>query len=205
MSEAKESDKTLDPIPGVDMARGIAMTGGNEVFYRRVLELYIKDALERLPRLQTVPEKDALTTFITQVHSLKSASASIGAAELSAEAAALEAAGKSGNMAFIKDNLRGFTEHLTKMTENIRAALNLAQSAVSAPRLPTPLSPLLTDLHAALKSQNAAEIDRILNELNKKQLDPKTKETLEKISDEVLMTEFDDALKSVEELLTTNK
>jgi signal transduction histidine kinase/HPt (histidine-containing phosphotransfer) domain-containing protein/FixJ family two-component response regulator len=195
----------LIPIPGVDTAKGMAMTGGKDNFYRRVLELYIKDVLDRLPRLQTVPEADALRAFITQVHSLKSASASIGAAELSAEAAALEAAGKSENMAFIKGNLRSFTEHLTEMAENIRIALKPAQSTVSDSQLPTPGSPLLVDLQSALKSQNAVEIDRILNELNQKQLDPETRETLEKISDDVLMTEFDDALKSVEELLNSNK
>jgi signal transduction histidine kinase/CheY-like chemotaxis protein len=212
MNTAEKSEETpkpetrnLAPIPGVDTVKGISLTGGKEVFYRRVLELYIKDALERLPRLQTVPEKDDLKTFITQVHSLKSASASIGAAELSAEAAALEAAGKSENLAFIKDNLRGFTEHLTEMAENIRTALESLQSAVSHSPLPTPCSPLLIDLQAALKSQNAAEIDRILNELNKKQLDSKTKETLEKISDDVLVAEFGNALKSVEELLNANK
>jgi signal transduction histidine kinase/CheY-like chemotaxis protein len=215
INKAGESDgplsdnapQILAPIPGVDTVKGIAMTGGNEVFYRRVLELYVKDALERLPRLQTVPDKDTLRTFITQVHSLKSASASIGAAELSAEAAALEAAGKSENLVFIKDNLRGFTEHLTEMAENIRTALNPAQSAAPPPNaaLPPPCSPLLIDLQTALKSQNAAEIDRILNELNQKQLDPETKETLEKISDDLLMTEFGDALKRVEELLNTNK
>jgi CheY-like chemotaxis protein/HPt (histidine-containing phosphotransfer) domain-containing protein len=152
--------KPLAPIPGVDTAKGITMTGGKEEFYRRVLELYLKDALERLPRLQTVPEKDALKTFITQVHSLKSASASIGAAELSAEAAALEAAGKSENLVFIKDNLRGFTEHLTEMTENIRTALKPAQSPApegsgveaektlntnDSPPPPTPDSPLLME------------------------------------------------------------
>jgi len=213
MNKAGESDEHVSDnapqspisIPGVDTAKGIAMTGGKEAFYRRVLELYIKDALERLPRLQTVPEKDALNTYITQVHSLKSASASIGAAELSAEAAALEAAGKSENMAFIKDNLRAFTEHLTQMTENIRAALKPAQSPVPDSRLPIPDSRLLIDLQTALKSQNAVEIDRLLNELNQKQLDSKTKKTLEKISDDVLMTEFDDAMKNIEELLHADK
>jgi len=201
----KAPNSSLAPIPGVDTAKGIALTGGTEEFYRRVLGLFHKDALERLPRLQTVPEPDAMHTFITQVHSLKSASASIGAGDVSAQAAALEAAGKSGNMTFIKDNLAGFTEHLIKLTENIRSALEPAQSAVPGSRLPTPDSPLLIALQAALKSQNAVEIDRILNELNQKQLDSKTKETLEKISDNVLMTEFGDALKSIDELLHAHK
>jgi len=210
VSNAENSKETLIPIPGVDTAKGIAMTGGNDVFYRRVLFLYIKDAQERLPRLQTVPEADAINSFITHVHSLKSASASIGAAELSAEAAALEAAAKAGNLAFIKDNLSGFVKHLTEMVENVRTALDSAKSAalqspVPKATLSPPQSPLLIDLQAALKSQNTVEIDRILEELNQKELDPGTRETLEKISDNVLMTEFGEALKSIEELLNRDK
>jgi HPt (histidine-containing phosphotransfer) domain-containing protein len=212
MSKAEKSDatpnpelRTLAPIPGVDTARGIAMTGGKEVFYHRVLDLYQKDAYERLPNLQTVPEADAMNNFITHVHSLKSASGSIGAAGLSAEAAALEAAGKAGNLAFIKDNLPGFAKHLTELAENIRAALGSAQVSRLESSSLIAHRPLLIDLQAALKSKNAVEIDRITDELNQKQLDPGIKETLEKISDDVLMTEFDDALKSIEELLHTDK
>jgi CheY-like chemotaxis protein len=197
--------QSLVTIPGVDTAKGMALTGGKEAFYRRVLGLYCKDALERLSRLQTVPESSAMPVFITQVHSLKSASASIGAAEVSGQAAKLEAAGKSGDLAYIKDNLSVFAESLTHLVENIHTALEPAQSAVSDSRLPAFVSTSLIELQAALKSQNAAEIDRILNELNQKQLDPYIMETLEKISDDVLMTEFDNALKSVDELMRSNK
>jgi CheY-like chemotaxis protein/HPt (histidine-containing phosphotransfer) domain-containing protein len=209
------SPQSLVPITGVDTAKGIALTGGKEEFYRRVLGLYRKDALERLPRLQTVPDADAMPVFITQVHSLKSASASIGAAEVSMQAAKLEAAGKSGDLAFIKDNLHSFTEHLMELVGNIRTALEPAQAAVpvpSGPDSPPPASSLfiahcslLFDLEAALKSQDAVEIDRLLDELNQKQLDSKTRETLEKISDDLLMAEFGNALKNIEELLPAGK
>jgi SOS-response transcriptional repressor LexA len=60
--------------------------------------------------------------------------------------------------------------------------------------------PLLHELAAALQSQKADSIDRILEELKQRPLDSKTKEALEKISDHVLMTEFDSALKIVGEL-----
>jgi len=212
MSKAEKSDatpnpklRTLAPIPGVDTARGIALTGGKEVFYRRVLDLYQKDACERLPKLQTVPETDAMNNFITHVHSLKSASGSIGAAGLSAEAAALEAAGKAGNLAFIKDNLPVFTKHLTELAENIRAALESAQVSRLESSSLIAHRPLLIDLQEALKSQNAADIDRIMDELNQKQLEHGVKETLEKISDDILMTEFGNAIKSIDELLHTDK
>ena len=197
-------------IPGVDTEKGISMTGETEEFYRRVLTLFLRDALERLPLLQTVPETDALRTFVTQVHSLKSASASIGADEFSASAAALEAAGKAGNIAFIKDNLSGFTGRLAELIENIRAALEPAQVPNSESPSPDsssliPDSSLLINVRAALESQNAAEVDRLLNELNQKQFDPKTREILEKISDDVLMAEYGNALKSVDELLGSGK
>jgi signal transduction histidine kinase/CheY-like chemotaxis protein len=196
------SPKSLVPIPGVNIAEGITLTGGTEVFYRRVLALFQKDALERLPQLQTVPEADVMNSFITHVHSIKSASASIGAAGLSEQAAALEAAAKSGDLIYIKDNLSGFTVHLTELVENISAALEPnSRPPAPASQLLSPHSSLLTELQTALKSKNAAEIDRILNELKQKQLDPKIMETLEKISDDVLMAEFDNAMKSVEKLL----
>jgi len=110
-------------IPGIDTAKGIFLTGGTEEFYRRILDLFQKSVRERLPGLQTVPEADALPVFIIEVHTLKSMCASIGAAILSAEAAALESAGKAGDFAFIKDNLRGFTERIREMAENIHTAL----------------------------------------------------------------------------------
>ena len=66
--------------------------------------------------------------------------------------------------------------------------------------LPSHLS-LFTDLKAALQSQKADEIDRLLDELNNKALDAKTKEALEEISDEVLMTEFGGALKIVDQIV----
>jgi len=56
---------------------------------------------------------------------------------------------------------------------------------------------LFQELASALKKQNMADIDRIMETLDVMQLDAKTKEALDKISDEVLMTEFDNALKII--------
>jgi hypothetical protein len=67
------------------------------------------------------------------------------------------------------------------------------------------VNPLLSDLAKALETQKAAETDRILEELLQKPLDPAVKETLEQISDNVLMTEFDQALEIVHTLLEVKK
>jgi hypothetical protein len=52
---------------------------------------------------------------------------------------------------------------------------------------------LFRELDSALKSQKADDIDRILEELIKQPFDTEIKTTLERISDEVLMAEYDKA------------
>jgi len=197
----------LHAIPGVDTAKGIAMTGGTVAAYRQVLSLFRKDAHDRLPLLQESPQADALPAFVTQVHALKSASASIGAHEVSARAAQLETAGKAGDTAFIRDNLPVFAEQLAELVKNIQNVLESGKpenssAAGEAAGGAASYSPLFKELAEALKSQNVSEIDRIIDELNRNPMDAQTREVLERISDDVLMTEFDKALKTVSGLLT---
>ena len=118
---AKEAQSLT--IPGVNTVKGLAMTGGKPEFYRKVLSMYIKDTEGRLPKLQSTPNADSLPAFISNTHSLKGVSASIGAAEISAEAAALEAAGKANDINSIEEKLPAFVKKLTELTENIRRAL----------------------------------------------------------------------------------
>jgi two-component system, sensor histidine kinase and response regulator len=195
-------DSAFYSIPGIDAAKGITMTGGTFTSYKQVLAMFCKDTQERLPLLQKTPEADALLSFVTNVHALKSALASIGAKDVSENAAKLEAAGKAADIAFIDEHLSVFARQLTELTINIEKALKHEEPEnTSAPSPRADHSPLFKKLVSALKSQNAADIDRILEELNQKNPDSKTKAALEKISDDVLMTEFDSAVKTIEELL----
>ncbi|MDR0290320.1 MAG: response regulator, partial [Treponema sp.] len=189
-------------IPGVNIQHGISMTGGTLASYKQVLALFRKDAQDRLRLLHTVPSADALPAFVTQVHALKSASASLGAMEISEEAARLEAAGKIADINFIKKHLDSFANRLAELALNIGGVLEAA--SISVDDAPLPLSDaallLLNELGSALKSQDASVIDRILEELMQQPLDSKTKEAVEKISDDELMAEFGSAIKATEEL-----
>ena len=196
-------------IPGVDTAKGIAMTGGTLLTYKQVLSLFCKDIEQRLPLLQKTPETDPpladiLPTLVTNIHALKSASASIGAAEVSAQAAELETMGKAGDLAFIRKNLPAFAERLAELIRAIKKAMEPKapeEQQYLDPSLYTAHFSLIMELAEALKSQDISEIDRILDELNQKPLDTETKEILEKISDNVLMAEFGSALNAIEQLL----
>jgi len=194
----------LPIIPGIDTQKGIAMTGGTAAAYKQVLSQFCKDAEDRVPLLQKIPEADSLSAFVTQVHALKSASASIGAARVSALAAELEASGNAGDMTFIQKNLTVFAQMLRELTENIRTALQLNESSTPHSPLSIPYSQF-KELFEALQSQKIPEIKRILKMLGQETQDSKLKEILEQISDQVFMTEFDSAAKIVEELLATGK
>ncbi|MDR2787341.1 MAG: response regulator [Candidatus Accumulibacter sp.] len=203
----KNPDSTGLEIPGLDARQGLAMTGGTLDAYKKVLSMFRRDAQKRLPLLQEPPEPEALPLFTSQVHALKSASASIGAAGVSAEAARLEAAGRDGNLAAIRESLPDFAVHLAELAEGIRAALAEAEDeaaeagteaeSAASPSPETGRDPLLRELADALKGEQAGAIDRLLKELHQKPLDTKTREALERVADQVLIAEFDAALEIV--------
>jgi signal transduction histidine kinase/CheY-like chemotaxis protein len=197
--------RLLSSIPGVDTVKGVAMTGGTVASYKQVLNIFCNDLTDRLPPLQKTPETDSLKAFVINVHALKSALASIGVREISMAAAELEAAGKAEDMAFIRENLSSFARQLAEMGKNIRAALETGKETVSADTNKgadiSAYIPVFRELAEALKSKDASKIDRILEELNQKPLDAKIKGTLEEISYDVLITEFDNALKKIDSLI----
>ncbi|MCL1814284.1 MAG: Hpt domain-containing protein [Treponema sp.] len=199
----KEGNSNHSPesiiIPGINTAKGVFMTGGKMTLYRQVLALFCKDAKDRLPLFQTIPNTDNLSQFVIHAHALKSASGSLGASELSAEAARLEAAGKAGNITFVLENMSTFAEHLSELVRSIDEALE-STAADSHNEESSVSIQLLRELESALKSENDSEIDRILYTINEKPLDTKSKEIVEQISEQVLMFEFGNAIDLVRTL-----
>ncbi|MCL1910735.1 MAG: ATP-binding protein [Leptospirales bacterium] len=197
-------EKALLTIHGVDVNKGITMTGGTFEGYLQVLALFRRDAEERLALLKELPDKEKLPFFTSQVHALKGASGALGAADVSAKAAELETAGKAGDMDIITRLLPEFTRNLAELIEGIRSALRDSAAEMSQAGAEIESSRLiqsLNELSEALKAREIETIDRILSELGRQLPDSKTKRLLEQVSDEVLMTEFDKALGIIEELM----
>jgi signal transduction histidine kinase/CheY-like chemotaxis protein len=193
-------------IPGIDVKRGVVMTGGTEASYRKVLVQFCKDAAARLYFFAAVPAEEDLPLFTIQVHALKSAAATIGAAALSAEAANLESAGKAGDTAAITENVSGFHARLSQLIEEIGKALGEENAGAEHENrdgkssLRDSFYPLLSNLKAALETKNMKEIDRFLEELEKLPLDAKEREAVQAISDEVLMGEYQEAVEIIKSL-----
>ena len=215
---AIQNSPQFPDVKGVDTVKGIAKTGGTIAGYRQVLSMFCKDTKERLQLLRfflfegmsenKFPHKH-LSSFSTQVHAIRSAAASLGAGEISAEAGRLEEAGKNGDLAFIFENLGVFIEHLSELWDNIRSALTIfPEDPGQEPAEPSGTGiwfSLFGELAKALKSQNVIDIDRILGELSTQPLEPKIKEVVEQLSDQILMTEFASAIKTIEEFSGNKK
>jgi signal transduction histidine kinase/CheY-like chemotaxis protein len=212
--ETFSSESSLH-IPGVDVRRGINMTGGTEAGYRKVLAQFYKDAAERLDWFTIFLSKTAdsdnarkdLAAFSVQVHALKSAAGTIGAEIVSADAAALEAAGKAGDTKVIHETLAGFCKDLTELLQGIKTTLEEAREEKenSPPdRTGQKAAPeMLAALRRALQTKNMKEIDRLLAELEQTVTDAATTKRIADISDKVLIGEYEEAIESVDIALTS--
>jgi CheY-like chemotaxis protein/HPt (histidine-containing phosphotransfer) domain-containing protein len=203
-----KSAEELFAIEGVDAKLGIRLTGGTEKGYRDVLKQFCVDAEARFFVFASVPERGQLALFATQAHALKSALAVIGASDISKEAARLEEAGKNGNIAAIQESLPVFYEHLVRITRSINLALaekNVAAESEKKVRTVKAASvPQLSQLKIALAEKSIRQVDRLIRELEKSPFDEKTKKIIDDIADSVLMSNYNEAIQMVDDLLAMN-
>ncbi|MDR3337452.1 MAG: hypothetical protein LBT16_09630, partial [Treponema sp.] len=192
----------------VDTAQGVALSGGTETAYRKVLTAFYHDAKKRLNYFLELPEKDNLSLFTIQIHALKSASAVIGAVALSGEAAALEAAGKEGNTDAIESGLPVFWEHLNEVVDRIGTALELedpmpeeAEETAEGGADIADFKDKLRELREALEKEKIFIVDRIVAELESQPFDAKTREIVGELSGQILISEFSEAMAITDLLL----
>jgi signal transduction histidine kinase/DNA-binding NarL/FixJ family response regulator/HPt (histidine-containing phosphotransfer) domain-containing protein len=198
----ESAESTELAIAGIDTAKGVAMTGGTESGYRKVLAQFYKDAAERLPLFAEVPSKTTLAAFTAQAHAIKSAAGTVGAAEVSMEAAELEEAGKAGDMEAIRKTLPLFHERLTRLIEGIGKVTAEKTGRVEAgDGGQEELTALLPTLRAALEAKNMKEIDKLLEKTEQLALSVQTREAINTVSDKVLMGEYQKAFDEVERIL----
>jgi signal transduction histidine kinase/CheY-like chemotaxis protein len=191
-------------IPGVDVKRGVNMTGGTEAGYRKVLAQFYKDTVERLPVFAETPGETAIAVFASQAHAIKSVAGTIGAAEVSAEAAALEAAGKAGDLRAVGENLPAFSEHLAELIDGIGKALAEQNAENRGPETgggEAAVMESFSALRAALEAKSMKEIDRLLAELENTVQDAETREAVNLVSDMALLGEYAEAMETVTALL----
>ncbi|MDR1243452.1 MAG: response regulator [Deltaproteobacteria bacterium] len=184
-------------IEGIDTRLGLERTGGEEAQYEEVLRIFCKDAemrVEILRDLAVAATDINLRLFTTHMHALKSALANIGAVDLSSGAARIERAGHMEDMPIIMEETGPFLDKLQALVERIHAiGPEQRATAADADALDASVLGEFARLKAALKVEDIKNTDVILDNLGKMPLPHKYKKTLSKISEFVLISEFEEA------------
>ncbi|MEY8360408.1 response regulator [Anaerotruncus colihominis] len=106
MSPADGSAIPCDQLvqAGVNVELGLNYCGGEENFYREMLQMFLAQSKEKLAELVSLYESANWADYTVKAHALKSTSLTIGAEKLSAQAKELELAGKRDDIDFIKEH-----------------------------------------------------------------------------------------------------
>ncbi len=121
--EAASKKPGLDErFPFLDTKTGMEYFADDEVFYIEMLKSYVDGA--NMQDIDNALNTDDIGKYQTLVHALKSTSLSIGAAELSEQAKALEHAAKSNDIDFIRQNHNACMDAYRDLVEKLAEALN---------------------------------------------------------------------------------
>ena len=122
VKKEQESANNIE-IKGVNVNKGIAMTGGTIENYIKTLAVFHKDAMEKSREIKLCLDTANLPLYTIYVHALKSASANIGAESLSEAARVLEVAGREGNIPLIESKNVQLLADLEELLCNIDTIL----------------------------------------------------------------------------------
>ena len=192
-------------IDGVDVEKGLAMSGGKGTHYIRTITMFYEDGFEKIKEIRNCMEIGDMQLYATHVHGLKSASASIGAAAVSEEARALEAACKENNQIYINEHNAKFLMNLEALLHNIGKLLDDIEAMkkktggghIDTEKLKIELAKLKT----AMENFDSETIDSATNTLIEYEQAEHFGESIKTILQNVLIGEYDEALNQIDLLL----
>jgi len=192
-------------IDGVDVEKGLAMSGGKGTHYIRTITMFYEDGFEKIKEIRNCMEIGDMQLYATHVHGLKSASASIGAAAVSEEAKALEAASKENNQIYINEHNAKFLMDLEALLHNIGKLLDdieAMKKKTGGSRVDTETLKIeLAKLKTAMENFDSETIDSATNTLIEYEQAEHFGESIKTVLQNVLIGEYDEALDQIDELL----
>jgi CheY-like chemotaxis protein/HPt (histidine-containing phosphotransfer) domain-containing protein len=191
-------------IEGLDVNRGIFLSGGTEEIYLETLAIFLKDGNEKIKDIKSCLESGNLSLYTIHVHALKSASANVGADRLSETAKSLELAGAKNDFSFISSNTGSFLADLEQLLKNISGFLS-AQTLKSEEEKNTndkeKLLSAFVELKIALDTLDAGIMNRTIDDMRKIAQTNEIRNVVNDISEKILIGEYDEASALIESLL----
>lgn len=193
-------------IKGIDTDEAARHYSGKIQEYRELLELYCLDGKRKLVLLRELWEKGDYRVYGIEAHALKSASANVGAMQISNSAKEHEKAVERGDTAFVDSNISQLLSDYKEQLEHIQKFLKKDSNiTVSAQKeLEIERDALLNKLREAVENidnfqskECAAKIEKLLQY----KLEPDTQSKLEEISEQLRLYEDEAAQRMLQELI----
>ena len=195
-------------IDGIDVEEAKKHHSGEVGDYLELLQLYCLDEKRKYGYLKELLEKENYVDYGIEVHGLKSASANVGAMELSAQAKEHEEAAVRGDINFIKmhapELLGGYERQIKAIKQFLDQRKAVTDVSEESEGMGLDRPALLTQLKDALgkledfKSKDCANI---IGGLLKYQLDTAEETKLNEIHDQLKMYEDDNAEQLLREMI----
>ena len=193
-------------IEGVDMKAAMQFFSGAEEEFLDLLELYCMDGKRKTELLRQLVDSD-VQRYQIEVHGLKSASANIGAMDLSAMARAQENAAAKGDSAFIAREFPALLKAYESLLQNIGSFLEQRRRkddteaaklpALTAQELKEQVGTALDQLEHFRSRECAGSVEEILRH----ELPEDMKERLLQIQEQLKLYEDDNAEELLRQLL----
>ncbi len=119
-------------IKGLNTTKALKLLGGSITTYRDIVKTYYRDGIKRVKSILLSYETDDVKSFKTEVHAIKSATASIGGDSLSEKARLLEDAAQKLDNSYIDANIKPFITEFEELLKQIDIALGLSQKISTA-------------------------------------------------------------------------
>jgi CheY-like chemotaxis protein len=189
-------------IEGVDVQLGLLLNGGTMTPYMKTLAVFYDDGLRKADQLRDSLRSNDIKLYTTLVHWLKSASMNIGARQVSNFAKTLELAGTNGSNVYILENNERFIEELETLLKNINFAItdNKDEKTELDANEFIFLKKTLTELKNALADMETGQVKLLLKELETGTWNKKSNEAIGKLSQFILLFEYEEAIALIDEL-----
>lgn len=120
----------FDGIPGMDMATGLGYCMNDMEFYREMIEEYL--GIDRRTVMEESLASEDWEGYQIAVHTLKSTSLTIGAVELSKQAAEMEQAAKGRDTDYIREHHRNLVDRYASLCDRLRQELQTVRTVDKA-------------------------------------------------------------------------
>jgi len=170
----------------------------NPAVSHELLAIFARDANRVMPAIEALlknadkASSDAFHMFTVSVHAMKSALANIGETRLSQMALTLEQAGKAKNGNTITMQLPSFIKALREITAKAEADSKIKNAAAKNEN-PKFLREQLKIIANACAQYDERTVDEALDRLKEMKWTAETEEALDKISQHLLHSDFEDA------------